>query len=475
MKKALYKIAGLLILMVWIFSSCNEDAFVSDENATLVFSEDTIMFDTIFTSIGSTTQNFRVINRYGKPIQISSIYLAGGDDSDFRLNIDGVPVNDTTDVIIQAMDSIFIFVEVTVNPNGSNQPMIVEDSILFSINGNEQQVNLVAYGQDFIPINNLTIDVNTTWGEAQKPYLVYGTLRIESSVVLKILEGTKIYCHENSNIEVHGAIEAVGTKNKPIVFSGDRLEELYSDVPTQWYGIILLPNEKINRFENTIINNGTIGLQIGHYDYTGVTNVDLKNVIIEHMSFAGIYAWKSKINAVNTVVADCQYYGVALLVDGEYNFNHCTVANYWGIGNRKTPSVYFSNMSPIYDSLFVGDMNQVKWTNSIIYGNISTELYYEKHEDHALNYTFDHCLIRMNDSIYNADISHYNAIIKNENPKFVDYSEYDWQLDTLSVAKDAGALDYVIQDVSDFDILNVSREKDDGPDLGAYERVENKD
>ena len=81
-------------------------------------------------------------------MKVSSIRLATGDQSMFRLNVDGLPGRSFSDVEIGADDSIFIFVEVTVDPNNQNTPLVVTDSILFETNGNLQDIDLVAWGQD---------------------------------------------------------------------------------------------------------------------------------------------------------------------------------------------------------------------------------------------------------------------------------------------------------------------------------------
>ncbi len=461
-----------MILLICLLNSCDEENLLIDDNASLVFSTDTVMFDTVFTSIGSTTQNFRVINKYGQPIEVSSIYLAGGDHSNFKLTIDGVSTSDTADVYIQSMDSVFVFVEVNVDPNGGNQPMIVEDSIVFTINGNQQVVNLMAWGQDFVPIRNLVIDKDTTWN-SEKPYLVYNKVEVKAGATLKIDAGTKVYFHKDAQFVARGNVKAVGTTNEPIIFTGDRLEKLYEDVPSQWYGVILLPNSKTNVFENVRIYNAIIGLQVGHFDYDGVTNVKLENVKIEHMAFAGIYALTGNINASNTVVADCGYFCVSLNRGGDYDFNHCTIANYWGLANRQTHSFFFSNFYQLSDTtVYYGDLNTMNLSNSVIWGSLSSEFGFFNHEDYAANFNLDHCLVKIADSVDVTNSKHYKAIIKNEDPYFVNYSQYDWQLDTLSVAKDAGSIDF--GELVPNDLLNVSRLEDDGPDLGAYERVEKK-
>ncbi|HPR30838.1 MAG TPA: hypothetical protein PLK12_02030 [Prolixibacteraceae bacterium] len=239
------------LLMGWMLFACEEDNLFAPEGAVLTFSTDTIQFDTIFTSIGSATQSFRVINPYSQRLKISSIRLAGGDQSFYRLNIDGEPVNEVSDVELLPFDSIYIFVEVTIDPNGVNQPLIVQDSVLFQVGDQWQDVDLLAWGQDFHLIKQEFLTTQT-WTR-DKPYLVYDYAVVDSGAVLTLEPGTRVFFHDTAGFYVLGNIQALGTFGEPILFSGDRLEELYSDVPDQWYGILLFPNENLSVFENVEI------------------------------------------------------------------------------------------------------------------------------------------------------------------------------------------------------------------------------
>ena len=106
------------IVFLVITFSCRKEEFITDSGTKLSFSVDTVMFDTVFTTIGSTTKRFKIYNKYNKTISVSSIYLANGNSSNFRLNIDGQQSNSVSDVEVLANDSLYIFVEVTVDPNG---------------------------------------------------------------------------------------------------------------------------------------------------------------------------------------------------------------------------------------------------------------------------------------------------------------------------------------------------------------------
>ena len=61
--------------------------------------------------------------------------------------------------------------------------------------------------------------------------------------------------------------------------------------------------------------------------------------------------------------------------------------------------------------------------------------------------------------------------ILNDDPNFVDAVENNFELDTLSPAKDVGLQSIVLTDINlEQDILGTPRLQ--SPDLGAYERVE---
>lgn len=473
LKKLLIDILIIVSVFIILFTSCRDENYFASDDVRLVFSHDTVKFDTIFTSIGSTTKSLRVINPHNRPILISSISLAGGDQSSYRLNIDGEMTNELKDIELLGNDSIFIFVELTVDPNGYNQPMIVQDSILFTINSKTQDVDLIAWGQDFFLIDNEMI--NTTTWTADKPYLVYNSAYVDTGHVLTIEPGARIFFHKNAVLGVLGSIQAVGTVANPIVFSADRLELMYDDIPDQWHGILLFPSQQLNVFENVTIKNARIALQVGTIEYDGAAYVKLHNVKIQHASFAGIFALKSQIEATNTLIADCGLYAVALLIGGSYDFNHCTIANYWSsYSTRETASLAISNRLFINengDSVeYVGDLVKSTWRNSIIWGNQKSEIEFGHNKNNLFNVEFDNCLYQLKDSLQNIYGDLFTSSIRDEDPLFVDYNEYDFQLDSLSPAINAGKLEYGKLVPADFN--GISRLDDKAPDLGAYEYID---
>jgi len=478
-RNLLHILAAALIL-VTLFS-CEDEGYMNSPDARLSFSADTVMFDTIFTTIGSTTQNLKIYNPYNEDILISRIRVSGGDFSNFRLNINGTPANEAYEVEVPARDSIFIFVEVTIDPNGQSLPMVVQDSIEFTTNTNRQKIKLIAYGQDFKLIKSENIGT-TTW-TSEKPYLVYDYAYVDSTSTLTIESGTRVHFHKGAGLYVRGTVKAEGTFQNPIQFTSDRLEETYKNIPDQWNGIILFSGSRGNIFNFTNIKNANIGLQVGTIEDQGFASLELTNSKIENMAYAGLFALKSKIWGYNNVIANCGFYAAALLIGGEYEFSHTTIANYWGGYSsraRKTASLVLSNTLVIDQAdgsslTYTGDLTKAFFGNTIIYGNNPVEIELGKNEEKAFNYFFDHCIIQMPDTFNTANKDHYRNVWKGPefDPLFIDpYEEFNYSLDTLSAAKDIGSVD--IAKLFQMDILYKDRLSDDGPDLGAYERIEKK-
>mgnify|MGYP001323098055 CR=1 FL=1 len=465
----------LVVVALAYFSSCEDEKYFSSPDALLKFSTDTVMFDTIFTQIGSTTEHLKVYNPYDQKILISSVRLAGGDNSNFRLNINGVMANEALNLEIGPKDSIYIFVEVTIDPNGQNLPMVVKDSIEFVTNMNLQDIDLVAWGQDFNLIKDENIQKSVTWTN-EKPYLIYNYAVVDSLATLTIEPGTKLYFHKDAGLYVRGKLIAGGTFEKPIVMQGDRLEDVYSDVPDQWSGVVLYSGSHNNEINFAEIKNANIGLQVGTIENEGYASVKLSNSKIENMAYAGIFALKSDIKAGNCLITNCGYY-LAALIGGSYEFYHSTLANYWGKYTNKvrnTPSLVISNQLILTeDSTFIDDLNEATFANCIITGDVTHGNELELGQSDEANFTckFDHCLIQVADTFKTTDTSIFVDILKGEDPKFIDpYENYNFELDTLSPAKDAGKADYA--KLYPVDLKMNSRLDDKGPDMGAYERIE---
>jgi hypothetical protein len=478
-------IISLLVLLTH-FSSCRKDLGSSD--GALKFSVDTVIFDTVFTTIGSTTKRFMIYNDDNSPVTISSVHLAGGIDSKYRINIDGVSGVVFSNIEIPGKDSLFAFVEVTLDPNNIVDPAMVIDSVIFNTNGITQDVDLVACGWDahFIsPTFNLgglgpasVLGCDTTWGPG-KPIVVYGWAAVDSLCCLTMLPGTHVYIHKNSGIFVYkeACLKILGSQDQPVEIASDRLDEFYEDQAGEWDRIWLFAESRENVIQHALIKNGSVGVQVDSFNLgSSEPTLKMENVVIENMAAASLFAQGSRVVANNCVFGNAAQYSAALTIGGNYEFRHCTFGNNWGVSSRETPTVQVNNWyEDVFGVINVRDLENAYFGNCIIYGNRSNELIMDGNAGGQFNFQFDNCLIRVDQAETDvSNASNYVNCIINDDPMFIEPSENNFELDTLSPARNSGSMTIVNSNIGVLgtDIIGNSRTNDSGPDLGAYERQE---
>jgi hypothetical protein len=380
-----------------------------------------------------------------------------------------------------ANDSAYIFVEVNIDPQNSNNPMVITDSILFYTNGNQQNVKLQAFGQDVHLYNDSVIDTRT-W-IADKPYLIYNSILIDSDETLTIEPGVQIHFHNESAMWVLGNLNVKGSAEEKVVFQGDRLEEDYKHLPSQWYGYIRNDNgdyaigglffyvgSKGNVIDHAIIKNGAIGIQL----YDTLPNNDLtltlSNSIIKNMSAFGLLTQFSNTLVYNTTFANCGISAVFLSLGGNYEFYHSTIGNYYA--SRKDPSLVFKNYYTVDKINTAFDFSAI-FGNCIIYGNQENEFVADLDltGNPEVSFLFDHCMMKLDKEFDTSNELFFKNITRHADslPHFVDTEEGDYRLDSISAAKNKGTSIY--STIFPFDQDGIDRNTDGKPDLGAYEWV----
>lgn len=466
-----------VLAFLLIISSCDrKKIYETGPDSKLEFSGDTIIFDTIFTSIGTATRNLRVYNPHSRTIKISEIRLASGDNSPFRLNIDGQAASFVQDVEIAAKDSMFIFVRANIDPGDQSAPLIETDSIVFITNNNLQDVKLVAWGQDAYFYTNAIVASDYTFNN-DKPHVIYGFLAVDSLYTLTINAGAKLHFHRGSFMLVYrdATLKVMGTPEEPVVFQSDRLEMYYRDLPGQWghpqtgVCIYLYPGSVNNEIHYAEIKNGIVGIQADTTGNSPNPTLKLYNSLIRNMSGVGLLARGTHIEAGNTVIANCGESAIAILYGGEYDFRHMTIGNYWNRSARQSASVFINNYYMFEGSEISRNLTRAYFGNSIIYGNLHDELELDAGTGGAFNYTFDHCFIRTRIPV--GSNPNFISVTANEDPLFIDTSIHNLIPDTLSPVMNIGSLGVINNALFNltFDIKRVNRTTDAGPDLGAYE------
>ncbi len=478
-RKAIFPFILIALISAMFFPSCNkDDDFITDPGFNLAFSTDSVAFDTVFTTLGSVTKQLKVYNNSDSKVNISSIRVAGGAGSMFRINVDGIQSLEAKNIEIEAHDSLFIFVKVTVNPNNQNNPLVVLDSIVFNVNNKIQDVKLVAWGQDayyHVPTKYLHISATdsvaygfagcaTSWNN-DKPHVIFGLSVVDSDSILQMNPGTRVYMAPDATLWVYdkGSLKINGSYTNPVTIQGMRLESYYKELPGQWNKIWLSAGSKDNEINYAVIKNGNIGIQVDTVANSNPT-LTLDNTLINNMSVVGLYAQGARIRSTNTLVANCGTYSVVLSLGGDYEFRHCTFANYWRYAIRKDPQLVLNNYyKDKNNNIQPRPLTNAYFGNCIIYGNNDEEIMLDQNNNAAFQFEFDHCLLKTKLS----NISQFVNCLLNANPLFKDY--YTQQYEVLQGSPAIAAGNPTVGTLVPFDIKGTARPLN--PTLGPWEFV----
>ena len=437
----------------------DEEILTPGYKGGLAFSTDTLRFDTLFSTVGSTTKRILSFNTSNNALNISRIALGMGEQSCYTITVNGIKGKSMEDQLLLGGDSLLILVEVLIDPKDENLPYLVKDSIVFETNGITQDIKLVAWGQDAIFLGNEVLDCNTTW-TADRPVVLYKSVLVDSLCELNVLAGAQIYASFDAFLYVQGSMNVHGTASQRVLFRNDRLEPIYEHAPGQWGGIVFLEGTKNNMLEFVTIRNAQYGVRLGAPDNDTIADVIIQNAIIENMSRSGIISFSSDLWAVNTLVNNCKDFTVGNIGGGNYTYEHCTFSNNGFTFFRENPSFAITDNIPLENGQIIVENIFLSAINTIIHGNLSEEIVINNSGGARIELLIANSLL----TTQMTEFDNNNNIL-NENPRFVSPYNYNYRLDTLSPAKDKGLALGVVYDLD-------STMRDALPDIGAYERIE---
>ena len=464
---------GALILISFFFLvACKKESFITSPDARVTITADSLKFDTVFTTAGSVTQSFKIVNENDQKINVSSVRLMGGNSSAYKINADGFVGPEINNLEIAPDDSIYVFVSVIINPNASNLPFVVQDSIQISYNGRDRLVQLEAWGQNAHFFRSKEITTDETWTN-DLPYVILGSLVVDPNQILSIEKGCRIYVHADAPLVINGSILVNGGVDSldRVYFQGDRLDEPYKDFPASWPGIFFNSGSKDNVFNYAVLRNAYQAIAAQDPSPNANPKVTLNECIIDNAYDAGIITNNSSVSATNCLISNCGK-NLALVKGGDYRFLHCTIVSY---SNdyilHKDPVLLASNYISVNNVPQTAPLNAL-FRNCIFWGEgglVDDEVVIAKDPGATLNVNFDYGLwkIQKTDPSTVAGVT-ANQIINNQPPLFdsVNTSKryYDFHLQMNSPAIDKGTDAGVSIDLD-------GKPRPVGvPDLGCYER-----
>ena len=478
MRKGFY----ILILLIGLIS-CRQGVVSDDPTLKLQFSHDTVLFDTVFTTMGSSTKCVMVYNPNENALCIDQVSLREG--RYFHINLDGEnSMEELRNITLRGGDSLFLFVRAYIDPQKENSPVLVADEIAFGVNGNVQTIQLQAYGQNIKRIRNnkgLVVFQDLTLTN-DKPYLMYDTVAVAGD--LTIQAGATVYMHAGAMLYAYGNVTAQGTKEEPIIFRGDRMDMLFDSVPYRmasglWNGIYLVnpvdmlpPTYKIEYMD---ILSGSVGLYVYSEAESNLPQLTLQNSRIHNHSIYGLVVQNVDASVVNCEISNCASYCV-YLAGGKHEFVHNTIASYYGypytnlnihqnILADDVAAVYINNLSKNTAKTVSSFKNCIITggrKNNVVVATPFTEYYEGRFEGNYLRSdSLDEAFAKNN--VYASDSD--STVFRNIYYLYKEYHYYDFHLDTLSPARGIG--DSIVALPYPLDREGVQRKTK--PDAGCYE------
>ena len=433
------------IFVLALFVACaDDDSFSASSGLRIEFPADTIKLDTVFSRTSSSTYSFWVHNRNNDGVRMTSVYLKRGNQTGFRVNVDGIYLDNsngsqTNGIEIRKNDSILVFVEITPYETYRNEPESITDNLVFSMeSGVEQSVCLQAWAWDAVKMYSPVIEKDSVI-ESDKPLLVYGDFVVNEGVKLTI-RNTTLYFHDGAGLDVRGTLY---TDN--CIMRGDRLDRMFTYLPYdrlsgQWRGIRFYESSDGNILNNTQIRNACQGVVCDSAAFDSENyRLQLYQCVVHNSQGDGIGLTNAHARLEYCQLSNSM--GNCLAINGGMvEIVNCTLAQFYPFVGGRGAALYFSNQyAPLYNVICSGSI-LTGYDDDVVMGYMTSG-------EQEFNYSFDNCLLRTpavedepqhfsniiwespNDSIQGKD----NFIKVDE-----DNLDYDFHLDSLSRAVGLG-------------------------------------
>jgi len=481
MKSILYKYIIPLLISVGIWS-CHKEQNILQEGGRVSFSTDTVFFDTVFTALKTSTRIVKIYNDESVALKVN-VHFKEGNNSYFRLNVDGRVGTQANDITILAYDSATVFINAVIDSTSEHEAYVVEDALQVQVNSNNFEIPVLAYAQNayFLYDSVLT----TTTFTSERPYVIIKSALVAEGEVLTVEPGARIYMHQDSRLFVQGTLKINGTLEEPVYIQSDRIDrDIYvgseNDMPGEWGGLYFLESSHDNEINYAIIKNGGLSTRVGESmtlaamiqvdkDITGSSTPKLKmtNTVLKNGVQYGIVSFGGSIYAENCVIVNCQMIAVALLEGGRYEFNDCTIGIFGGIPlfgrSLESAALLAQNYYEPAPGSITGRALDLKINNCIVSGNFDNEFIINAKETYPAAVQVKGSLIQQRESIPSWVIQ--EACYYNLNPQFVDISKSDFHLSATSPLIGQGILSGTLS--ADLDGI----ERNTPTSIGAYEYV----
>ena len=482
-------------MSTWLVACDDYDTFTTDRSATLQFSRSEVVFDTLITTVPSSTQTLAVYNRGDKGVRISEVALAGGSASPFRVNIDGQDMsrsaeNRVTDFEVRRRDSIIVRIEVTLPNTNNDNPHQVSDDLIFTLeSGVKQRLTLSVVGQDAYFYRQQKLTANTTF-TANRPIVVYGELTVAEGATLTLEAGAQLLFHDGAGLKVEGTLKAEGTLEKPVVMRGDRTDHMfdylpYDRLPSRWEGVVLTTTSTGNQLNYVDLHGGCYGISC---EASLLTDVKLKllNSRLHQLGGDGLGVTDCCVEVANSEFSNMLGHCVKL-VGGDAQFIHCTLAQFYPLDSNRGKALYIS----CFEDDAYHALQRAEFINCVVTGYADDVVIVPALDGSAvpsdvanpqINYDFLNCFMATVVPAGDDYANRFRNIVfdptgrdegsHEKNFKLFDTHNFLYDFTPIATSTIRGAADPAYVTAYPLDRMGRSRTADNAPDAGCYEFVE---
>lgn len=478
----------LFFIISLLLVACSDyESFSDNPNFRLEFSQDTIAFDTLISTIPSSTKTLYAFNNNDDGLRVSTIQLENGAASRFRVNVDGryLAEGAWNDFEVLKHDSLVIRIEVTPPEVGSSEPLYFTDRLHFLLENGVTQTVLLSGGSidAYIQKEGLTITEDMTL-LTDKPYVIYNSLVVNPDVTLTLAEGTKLMFHDKAALHVYGRLIVQGSLEKPVVLRGDRMDHmfdylLYDNTPSRWEGVVIHKGSYGNEFYQCDLHSSCFGIvcedtEQEHPDETN-PSVKLDCCILHNIGGDGLQFNNCVTSVTNTQISNTLGHTVSIN-GGTHSFVYCTLAQFYPFTAEKGDALHLKSSS---EGGEYGLLRKAHFINCVITGYAEDAIMGENIGNN--DYVFHHCFL---DTPPVEDAAHYignifdqtaNADagkpVRQDNFVLFDTKNFIYDFTPKAESQIRSLADPSVEGLPAFDRKGVNRFADEGPDAGCYEYV----
>ncbi len=483
---------SFLSLLLLLLAACSDyESFSTDPNFRLPFSQDTIAFDTLVSTIPSSTKTLFVFNKNDNGMRISTIQLETGAESRFRVNVDGRFLTDGTwnDFEVLKHDSLVVRIEMTPPEVGSNEPLYFKDRLIFQLeNGATQAVVLSGGSIDaYIQKGGLVFETDATL-LTDKPYVIYDSLVVKPGATLTLTEGTKLMFHDKAALHVYGKLLVQGSIEKPVVLRGDRMDHmfdnlLYDNTPSRWEGIIIHKGSYGSELFQCDLHSSCFGIVCEDTEQTvpdeTQPSVSLDCCILHNIGGDGLQLNNCVTKVTNTQISNTLGHTVNIN-GGSHTFIYCTLAQFYPFSANRGNALHLVSSA---DGSEYGLLRKAHFINCVVTGYALDDIMGENIvlDGYTCDFLFHHCFLN---TPAVEDAEHFVAcifdqdknkdegkLVRHDNFTRFDTENYIYDFTPKAESQIRSLADPTYEGLPTFDRKGVNRLADEAPDAGCYEYV----